>query len=82
MRSKTTFGPVLIYVGYTKELTQEEHLNGIEGIFVAGFREYTRLSEQPGVDAEAIMQGTQRAMRVSLMREEARLEKHLPFLPP
>ena len=79
MRSKTTFCPVLIYVGYT-ELTQEEHLNGIEGIFVAGFREYTRLSEQPGVDAEAIMQGTQRAMRVSLMREEARLEKHLPFL--
>ena len=55
-------------------------MNGIEEIFVAGFREYTRLSEQPGVDAEAIMQGTQRAMRVTLMREEARLETHLPFL--
>ena len=37
---------------------------------VAGFREYTRLSEQPGVDAEAIMQGTQRAMRW-LMRKAA-----------
>ena len=66
--------------GLYQELSQEEQLNGIEGIFVAGFREYTRLSEQPGVDAEAIMQGTQRAMRVSLMREEARLETHLPFL--
>ena len=66
--------------GLYQDLSQEEQLNGIEEIFVAGFREYTRLSEQPGVDAEAIMQGTQRAMRVTLMREEARLETHLPFL--
>ena len=66
--------------GLYQDLSQEEQLNGIEEIFVAGFREYTRLSEQPGVDAEAIMQGTQRAMRVMLMREEARLETHLPFL--
>ena len=50
--------------GLYQDLSQEEQLNGIEEIFVAGFREYTRLSEQPGVDAEAIMQGTQRAMRV------------------
>ena len=66
--------------GLYQELSEEEQLNGIEGIFVAGFREYTRLSEQPGVDADAIMQGVQRAMRVALMREEARLETHLPFL--
>ena len=66
--------------GLYQDLSQEEQLNGIEEIFVAGFREYTRLSEQPGVDAEAIMQGAQRAMRVTLMREEARLETHLPFL--
>lgn len=63
-----------------QELSEEEQLNGIEGIYIAGFREYTRLSEQPGVDADAIMQGVQRAMRVALMREEARLETHLPFL--
>jgi biopolymer transport protein TolQ len=63
-----------------QELSEEEQLNGIEGIYVAGFREYTRLSEQLGVDADAIMQGVQRAMRVALMREEARLETHLPFL--
>ena len=66
--------------GLYQDLSQEEQLNGIEEIFVDGFREYTRLSEQPGVDAEAIMQGAQRAMRVTLMREEARLETHLPFL--
>lgn len=62
------------------ELAQEENLNGIESIFVAGFREYTRLSDQSGADAEAVMQGVQRAMRVSLIREEARLESSLPFL--
>ncbi len=63
-----------------QELSEEEQLTGIEGLFVAGFREYNRLSEQPGVDPDAIMQGTQRAMRVALLREEARLETHLPFL--
>ena len=62
------------------ELDGEENLNGIENIFVSGFREFNRLSEQNGVDAEAIMQGVQRAMRVALTREEARLETHLPFL--
>jgi len=62
------------------ELDGEDGLNGIESIFVAGFREFTRLSEQSGADAEAIMQGVQRAMRVALNREEGRLETHLPFL--
>lgn len=62
------------------ELDGEESLTGIEQIFVSGFREFTRLSEQKGVDAEAIMQGVQRAMRIAVTREEARLETHLPFL--
>ena len=38
------------------ELLQEENLNSIENLFVAGFREYTRLADQAGADAEAIMQ--------------------------
>jgi biopolymer transport protein TolQ len=62
------------------DLSSEENLNGIETIFFSGFREYTRLSEQAGMDADAIMQGVQRSMRVALNREEARLETHLPFL--
>lgn len=65
---------------FFSELDGEENLNGIENIFVSGFREFTRLSDQGGADAEAIMQGVQRAMRVALTREEARLETHLPFL--
>ena len=62
--------------GLYQDLSQEEQLNGIEEVFVAGFREYTRLSEQPGVDAEAIMQGTQRACA-----RKRGLKPICPFLP-
>jgi biopolymer transport protein TolQ len=65
---------------FYNELEGDEGLNGIESVFVAGFREFTRLSEQSGADAEAIMQGVQRAMRVAVGREEVRLETHLAFL--
>ena len=63
-----------------RELDAEDVLTGIEDMFVAGFKEYTRLSEQSGADTEAIMQGVQRAMRVSLNRQEEKLETHLAFL--
>ena len=57
-----------------------DKMGGSETIFRAGFKEYTRLRQQAGVDAEAVMQGTERAMRVALSREEEKLDKHLPFL--
>ena len=38
------------------QLMQEDSLNSIENLFVVGFREYTRLADQAGADAEAIMQ--------------------------
>ncbi len=63
-----------------RELDAEDVLTGIEDMFVAGFKEYTRLSDQSGADTEAIMQGVQRAMRVSLNRQEEKLETHLAFL--
>lgn len=53
---------------------------GAERIFVAGFREFTRLTHGPAGDPELVMQGVQRAMRVALMREEERLGAHLPLL--
>lgn len=62
------------------DLEKEESLTGIETVFFSGFKEYTRLSEQATGDAEAVMQGVQRAMRIALTREEERLETHLPFL--
>ena len=63
------------------ELEQEQNdLTGSETVFVAGFREFTRLSEQANADPDAVMQGVQRAMRVALNREEEQLERHLVFL--
>jgi len=56
------------------------NLDGVENIFRAGFKEFTRLCQQKNADPDAIMEGTQRAMRVALSREEEKLEKHLPFL--
>lgn len=53
---------------------------GMENLFRSGFKEFTRLRQQPGIDSDAVMEGTQRAMRVALAREEKVLEKHIPLL--
>ncbi|BFM17521.1 protein TolQ [Maricurvus nonylphenolicus] len=55
-------------------------IDGVESIFRAGFKEFTRLRQQVGADPDAVMEGTQRAMRVALAREEEKLEQNLPFL--
>ena len=62
------------------ELADDEQLSGIENMFVSGFREFDRLSEQANAEPDSVMQGVQRAMRVVLTREEERLETHLAFL--
>lgn len=54
-------------------------LHGLENIFFAGFSEFSRLSKQ-STTKEAIIEGAQRAMRVAVARENARLEQHLTFL--
>ncbi len=54
--------------------------HGLEHLFRAGFREFTRLRQQSGADPEAVMAGTERAMRVALAKEQEQLELHLPFL--
>jgi biopolymer transport protein TolQ len=53
---------------------------GIESIFRAGFKEFSRLAQQQEVDSEAVIEGSRRAMRVAAMREGERLERHLAFL--
>ena len=55
-------------------------IEGVENIFRAGFKEFSRLRQQGGTEPDAIMEGTQRAMRVALAREEEKLEMNLPFL--
>ena len=53
---------------------------GLELIFQAGFKEFARLKGQSGMDPRAVLEGTQRAMRVALSRELEFLESHLSFL--
>jgi biopolymer transport protein TolQ len=53
--------------------------SGMESLFRAGFKEFSRLRQQSR-DADAVMEGTQRAMRVAFSREHERLEASLPFL--
>jgi biopolymer transport protein TolQ len=55
-------------------------ISGVENIFRAGFKEFTRLRQQEKIDDETVMVGTQRAMRVALAREQEQLEASLPFL--
>lgn len=53
---------------------------GLENVFRAGFKEFNRLKQQQGIDPDAIMDGTGRAMKVALSRESEKLDAHLPFL--
>ena len=54
--------------------------HGLERIFQVGFREFAKLRTQTGIEPAAILDGTQRTMRVALSRELERLEMNLPFL--
>jgi len=53
---------------------------GMERIFHSGFKEFARLRGQPGIEAAAILDGSERAMRIALAREIDLLELHLSFL--
>jgi biopolymer transport protein TolQ len=53
---------------------------GMERIFHSGFKEFARLRGQPGIEAAAILDGSERAMRIALSREVDLLELHLSFL--
>jgi biopolymer transport protein TolQ len=63
------------------ELEQrKEDLSGLASIFYSGFKEFTRLSQQPSIAPGALLKGSERAMRVAQAREVDQLERHLPFL--
>ena len=60
--------------------TETKDISGVEAIFRSGYKEFSRLNQQEGINANEILAGTERAMRVSLSREEEELERHLPYL--
>ncbi|HHJ13218.1 MAG TPA: protein TolQ [Gammaproteobacteria bacterium] len=59
---------------------RKDALRGMPSIFVAGFKEFTRLRQQGVADPMAVVEGAQRCMRVALSREMDELETHLSFL--
>lgn len=66
-----------LYNDLTSRQTQP---NGMELLFLAGYREFARLRKQVGTSAQAVMDGTHRAMRVAYSREIDKAEVHLSFL--
>ena len=65
---------------YSELHQDEENCQGMQTIFLAGFKEYIRLRKQEDVDPAVVMDGVQRAMRIASSREAENLESHLTFL--
>jgi biopolymer transport protein TolQ len=65
---------------YTDISSSDGNQLGMAGIFENGFREFGRLKDQSIINAEQIVEGSRRSMRVSQLREVDRLENHLAFL--
>lgn len=65
---------------YTRVKRHPEELDGLARIFEAGFAEYLRILKQASVSTEMMLLGVQRSMKVSLAREEERLESNLSLL--
>ncbi|HAZ42601.1 MAG TPA: protein TolQ [Methylococcaceae bacterium] len=64
-----------------RQLVREDYeTEGLENIFMAGFKEFARLRQQSNIGPDAVMEGAQRVMRVSLNRELEALDERLPFL--
>ncbi len=65
---------------YQECSARRDELSGLEQIFFSGFKEFARLHNGGPRSQEMVMDGTYRAMRVSLSREVDDLETHLPVL--
>ena len=63
-----------------RECQQQEHPSAPENVFMAGLKEFGKMRQQGIQDADAVIQGCQRAMRVVISREAEVLETHLSFL--
>lgn len=65
---------------YRSATRQKGGSSGMASIFEAGFREFNRLTQQGGVQAEKLVDECRRAMRVAQMREVDKLEQSLATL--
>lgn len=65
---------------YNHAQSDEGQGGSLQRVFVAGMREFLKLRERRVQDPAVLLEGAQRAMRVSNQRELDALESHLPFL--
>lgn len=65
---------------YNQWGAETKKASGMSEIFVAGYREYQRLSERGYANNNDLLDAVQRAMRVELGREIDHLESQIPFL--
>jgi biopolymer transport protein TolQ len=65
---------------YKKLAAKDFEPEGIEKIFLAGYREFSRMRQTKTVDPSVQVESAQRAMRIELSRELERLDEHLAFL--
>jgi biopolymer transport protein TolQ len=54
--------------------------SGMAGLFVSGFREFSRLRQQAGLGGAPLLEGSRRAMKVAQLKEIDRLEQNLATL--
>ena len=66
-----------LYTQLTAEGIQAE---GLEKIFISGYKEFSRMHKITGVSATEKVENAQRAMRIELTRELDKLDESLPFL--
>ncbi|WP_018719360.1 protein TolQ [Arhodomonas aquaeolei] len=64
---------------YAQMQTPHHEAGGMERIFRAGFREFSRMRKQ-GAAGDPTIEAAHRAMRVALSRETDDLESYVPFL--
>lgn len=65
---------------YKKITADDGQAEGIEKIFIAGYKEFSRMHSVAGVPASEKVDNAQRVMRIELTRELDRLDESLPFL--
>lgn len=65
---------------YASATERNREIEGLEAIFEAGYREYSRQRQRRGVDARTHLEGAQRGMRVAGARELDGLESNLEYL--
>ncbi|MCX8144755.1 MAG: protein TolQ [Azovibrio sp.] len=65
---------------YNSAVNDRHHAGSMERIFEAGFREFTKLRGQKGLEPSDVIDGARRAMRATYQRELDALEAHLAFL--